>query len=622
VFSPSGSKLPVPKRKPAPLPAESLAASFSKLRQLLSRRDKIGFGLLLLGMIGAAGFEVVSIGTVPVFVALAINPEPLLQYAPAAGLLDALGITDSRSLMLAGCAALLTLFLVKTLYMCLLLYAKVRYTQQRRRRLTERMFRAYMNAPYEFHLGRNSSELLRNTNHEVSAIFDGVLEPLLQLIMHGLMTLSLVVLLVVAEPLMALLAVLIMGAAGFGYQWRVRKQLKAYGTEAQRLRRATLQTVQQGLGSLKEARILRRESFFVKSLDESFRRMMRAERYSKLVGGITTPYMEFVAVAGLLSVTIVLVLLGRPMENVAPTLALFAAALVRLRSGIGGMVGSMTALRYKTVAIDPVYGDLKLLEWPAAPRVQQTSTPPRPAHVPLTGELALHGVCYRYPGAPDDALRDVSLTIPRGQAVAFVGPTGAGKTTIVDVILGLLRPRRGTVTVDGVDIHANLAAWHRSVGYIPQFIYLTDDTIRRNVALGLDDRSIDEAQVRRALEAAQLMEFVDRLPAGLDTVVGERGVRLSGGQRQRIGIARALYHNPDVLIMDEATSALDHATEQSVIDAVNALKGTRTILMIAHRLTTVRQCDVVYRMKDGRIEAVGTYDEIVGQTGAFHPVPT
>ena len=597
--------------------SENLRKSFSKLCQLLSRRDRIVFGLLLVGMIGSAILEVLSIGAVPMFVALAIHPEAVLQYAPAQGLLELLGVTDARSLVVAGCLAMLALFLLKTAYNCLLVYARVCFTQQRGRQLSERLFQAYMHAPYEFHLGRNSSELIRNTQHEAPAVFEGVLNPALEMGLSCLMTLAIVILLGVMEPLMALLAILIMGGGGFGYQWHVHARMKAHGKRAQRLRKTLLQTLQQGFGSLKEARILGREGHFVRSLGVHLQRMIRTERFSRVVAGITAPYMGLVAVAGLLCITMLLLLLGRELETIAPTLALFAAALVRLRTSVTELVGSLTALRYGSVAIDPVYDDLKLLE-PLARR----SLPPvrsQPNRFPLHGDLVLAGVSYRYPNTGDDALRNVSLRIPYGQAVAFIGPTGAGKTTIIDVILGLLRPQRGTVMVNGRDIHANLPAWHRAIGYVPQFIYLTDDTIRSNIALGLDEPRIDNAWLEQAVQAAHLSEFIDRLPEGLDTVVGEQGVRLSGGQRQRIGIARALYHKPDVLIMDEATSALDHTTEQSVIEAVNELKGARTILMIAHRLTTVRHCDRLYRLKDGRIDAVASYEEIIDQRATLRP---
>jgi ATP-binding cassette, subfamily B, bacterial PglK len=235
----------------------------------------------------------------------------------------------------------------------------------------------------------------------------------------------------------------------------------------------------------------------------------------------------------------------------------------------------------------------------------------------LSRSLSAKAVWYRYPDSEEYALKDVSFTLHKGESMAFVGPTGAGKTTIVDVILGLLEPEKGRIIVDGKDIHADLKAWQRNIGYIPQFIYLTDDTILHNVALGLEDKDIDEEKLWQSILTAQLESFIRTLPDGIETVIGERGVRLSGGQRQRIGIARALYHNPEVLIMDEATSSLDGSTEKAVIEAIEKLKGERTMIMIAHRLTTVQNCDKLYFMKDCRIDSSGSYDELVRNNEEF-----
>jgi ATP-binding cassette, subfamily B, bacterial PglK len=596
--------------------SDSLWASLNKLRQLFNRREKIGFGILMLGMIVSALLETFSIGIIPVFLGLAMNPDQVMRHEQLGPILSDLGITTQRALIIWGGLALIVVFLVKTLYVFLLTYSQIRYAQNRQLRLADRLFTAYMNAPYEFHLNRNTSELLRNTHLEVAGIIDRVLTPMLSLAMQGLMALALVGLLIAADPLVSLAAVILFGMAGGGYELLLKKRLRAYGAQAQANRDRILQIVQQGLGVLKEVRVLRREAYFTKALRRSLGEIMLANRFSNLAGGMTAAYMEFLAVAGLLGVGITLVALGREMQAIATTLVLVAAVFVRLKAGVASIVSSFASLRFNMVSIEPVYEDLKRLgQANGAFATGERALPEAPLR--LERKFSLEGVWYRYPGAAENALRDITIVVYHGETVAFVGPTGAGKTTLVDVILGLLEPQRGQVAADGRNIHDNLAAWQRAIGYIPQFIYLTDDTIRRNVALGLEDGDIDDAQVRQVVRAAQLEAFVKTLPDGLDTVVGERGVRLSGGQRQRIGIARALYHDPDILIMDEATSALDNATEKEVINAVNALKGERTLVMIAHRLTTVAECDRLYFVRDGRVEAVGTYDELVHEHQAF-----
>ncbi len=264
--------------------------------------------------------------------------------------------------------------------------------------------------------------------------------------------------------------------------------------------------------------------------------------------------------------------------------------------------------------MNPLYDDLSALK---AYQQEFRSDRKKKAKTVLTEKIAIRDLHYHYPNSEEQALNGVSLDIARGSAVAFVGPSGAGKTTIVDVLLGLLEPQKGEILVDGKNIFDSISAWQRNIGYIPQFIYLADDTMRRNIAFALPDDQVDEQKVQRAVEQAQLTELVERLPDGLDTVIGERGARLSGGQRQRIGIARALYHDPQVLVMDEATSALDNITEQQIIQAIDTLKGERTIVMIAHRLTTVMNCDVLYMMENGRITDQGTYAELLARNAGF-----
>jgi len=595
---------------------DGLLASLNKLRKLFTRRDKIGFCVLLIGMIIGAGLETLSIGVIPAFISAAISPEKIMQFEPAEPILKFLGITTPKGMLLWGSLVLILIFLVKSLYLCLQYYMLIRYTQNRQFRLTNRLFTAYMNAPYQFHLQRNSAELLRNTLQEVEQIMSKVLLPMLNLTLQGMMLLAILALLFAYQPLMAMMAIAVMGVAGGGYQWWVKAKLRAYGREALRHRILMVKAIQQGLGVIKEIRVLHREKNFVQTFAFSLRRTIKAMQYQAVTNKITQPYMEFVSVAGLLSIAIFLILMGRETEFIAPTLALFAVAFVRLKGSIGQVVLGINQLRFGSVSINPVYHDLKMLENINTKDAYNTKDN-KSQRLQLSQQLSLEGVSYKYPDSEEYALKDIHLILPQGHSIAFVGPTGAGKTTIVDIILGLLEPEQGRISVDGQDIYANLSVWQRSIGYIPQYIYLTDDSIRHNVALGLNDNEISEEQLWQAVGAAQLEAFIQTLPQGIDTVIGERGIRLSGGQRQRIGIARALYHNPEVLIMDEATSALDNATEHSVIQAMDALKGDRTIIMIAHRLTTVQNCDTLYFMKNGQIECSGDYGELFNTNGEF-----
>lgn len=580
---------------------------FRKLLALLSPRDRRNSVILLLMMVTGAALEVVGVAAVPAFVSAVVYPDKLAQFPALYGFLDSLGLTEPRALVVWGAVALVGVFALKNGYLILNYWVQMKFVTNRRMDFARRLTRAYMQAPYPFHVSRNTSELLRNIDRESSIIAYQVIGATLELMTHVLILVAVLVFLFIAEPWITFWWMLIFGAAGSVAVMAVSAKLKRYGLEEQTQRKNFVQSLYQGFGSIKEARVLNRERFFAGRIADTVGAIARVVRFKQFTQKAVGPVTEFVAIAGLLVIAAALVLLERPTESILVTLSLFVVGLVRLRQTIGSAMTHLTALRYSIVSVDPVHEDLMLLEGREKPWPDPARLPP-PHH--LTTAIELEDVWYRHADAPDHALKGISLSIPAGAAVGFVGSTGAGKSTLVDIILGLLVPEKGTVRVDGKDIAAEVGRWQRCIGYVPQSIYLLDDTIRRNIALGIEDAEIDEQALRTAIRLAQLENFVAAQPHGLDEVIGEQGVRLSGGERQRIGIARALYHDPDVLILDEATSALDNATERAIIGAVEALKGRRTVIMIAHRLTTVRNCDTLYFLKGGRIDAAGNYTEL------------
>jgi ATP-binding cassette, subfamily B, bacterial PglK len=365
-----------------------------------------------------------------------------------------------------------------------------------------------------------------------------------------------------------------------------------------------IQHLQQGLGGAKDVKLLGRETEFFAQYREHNYGSATVQQRLTAVQQLPRLWLELLAAVGLAALVLIMIGTGKPLDALLPTIGLFVVAAFRLMPSVSRVMTSTQVVRYNHPVVTMLREEVDILDRGA---VAPVAAPP----MRFRSEIRLEHVSFRYAGVEADAVRDVNLVIPRGASVGFVGGSGAGKSTLVDVILGLLAPSQGAVLVDGVDIRTQLRGWQDQVGYVAQSIFLTDDTLRRNVAFGLPEDRIDDIAVHRAIRAAQLEEFVTSLPQGLDTVVGERGVRLSGGQRQRIGIARALYHDPPVLVLDEATSSLDTTNEQGVMEAVKALQGDKTILIVAHRLSTVAHCDQLFRFEQGALVDAGSYDRVV-----------
>lgn len=583
-----------------------------QLSYLLDSREKRN-GFILLGiMMTGALFEVVGVGAIPAFIGVIAIPEKLLENDTVRVVYDALGVGSPREMVLWAALGLILVFLIKNTYLGFLAYIRARYTSHRQATISNRLFRAYLHSPYTFHLQRNTAELLRNTSMEAVSIANGVVIPLVSIVMEGMVLILIFILLFAIEPLLTLVTFAVFGALAYVYWRMTREKIREYATEEQRYRTQGLQAVNQGIGGFKDARILGREDYFLRSYVESSQYKAEAAQFKTFIQATPRLFLETVAILGLLGVTSVFVVQGRDLDTIVPTLALLAVAVVRMMPSFTKITGSISTLQWGTRNLNVVYQDLVELD-----ALRREDVEGSDEAVEFESEIRLESLDYQYPGQEGNALRDISLTIPKNAAVGFVGPSGAGKTTVVDVLLGLLDPTGGRILVDATDVHNRMSAWQRKIGYIPQQIYLTDDTVRRNVAFGRDDEEIDENDVWAALDAAQLRELVESLPDGLDTEVGEQGIRLSGGQRQRIGIARALYHRPEVLVMDEATSALDNRTEQQFVEALEQLQSDHTLVVIAHRLSTVRNCDTLFMLDQGRLVAEGSYDELMATSEAF-----
>jgi ABC-type multidrug transport system fused ATPase/permease subunit len=563
-----------------------LATVFGVVPRARRRQAALLLGLMFVGM----AMETLGVGLVIPALALMTQPGYIARFP----LLSTLAGGASETTIVAfGMFVLVAGFVVKTLFLTYLAWRQVDFVFETQAGVSQALFRNYLRQPYVFHLSRNSAELIRNIMAETNQFGVGALIASITLVTELLVLAGVGGLLLWIEPLGAILVIVALASAAYGFHRFTRGGL-ARGGEARQLHEGLrLQHLQQGLGGVKEVKILGREEQFLAQYALHNEGSARAGKRHNMLQALPRLWLELLAVTGLAVLVFVMLLQGKTAAGIIPTLGLFAAAAFRLLPSCNRALNALQSLRYSLPAVETLHTELvRCEELPAAGPVTRT--------VMHTG-FQLKRLGFSYPGVAQPTLNQISVTVPRGAAIGFVGESGAGKSTLIDVILGLLEPTHGTVCVDGRDVHENLRGWQAAIGYVPQTIFLTDDTLRQNVAFGISPAAIDDRAVENALNAAQLDEFVRQLPAGLDTMVGERGVRLSGGQRQRIGIARALYHNPDILVLDEATSALDGVTERGVMDAVNSLHGTKTILIVAHRLSTVAQCDRIYRIENGRL---------------------
>lgn len=571
-----------------------------RIWSLLLPRHREAAVLLFAAVLVATVLETVSIGLV--VPALAFLTRDMSATSPhMTRWLTWLGNPAPNRLTLLVLVGILMVYVARAVFLLCKEYWHATFTSAIQASTSRRLFALYLAQPWTFHLQRHSATLMRTINE--SQEFASLCGILFSATSESLVLVTLIGLLLWFEPVGTIVIAGMLGVAAWLFQATARPYSLRWNNARRHHSRMVIQHVQQGIGGAKEVIIRGCEREFLERFRHHTDARARIAVLQSLMSRVPRLWFELLAVAALLLLTAVLVWQDASSERVLPMLGLFAMVAFRMLPSVNNLTNWAIRLRSAESMLDHLANELTLAH---------DTLGARHGHpVIFRDALVIDGVSYRYPGTTEDVLHDVRLRIPHGTMAGVVGSSGAGKSTLIDVILGLLTPTAGRVLVDGLDIQENLRGWQDRIGYVSQAIYLCDDSIRRNVAFGVADADIDDEAVRRALQAAQLDQFVDSLPEGIETSVGERGVRLSGGQRQRIGIARALYHSPAVLVLDEATSALDTETEESVMAAVNALHGTKTVIIVAHRLTTVAHCDRLYRLDHGRIVQSGTYTDVV-----------
>ena len=512
-------------------------------------------------------------------------------------------LSKTQLIQLAA-GAIFIVYLTKNVFLGVSTWIQRGFLTKISARLSARMLEIYMRQPYSYHLRQNSSVLIRNTQDSAMVVAGGI-EPSLTVLSDGLIAVSLFFVLVVVEPLGTLSAIALFMSATFLFQRFTNRRLQSWGKLRQHQKGKIIQTVQQSLGAVKDVQVLGREQTFIDIHREQQEVDTDLLRRIGMTQALPKLWLEIVAMGSMASLVVIMLWVGKDVNEIVPVIGLFALSAFRVLPSVNKIVNGMQTLRVSRSTIETIHHDLGLSTREKSGRCdsgfQFTS-------------LSTQNLCFRYDMTEVDVLNDVNIAVQSGEAVGFVGQSGSGKSTLIDILLGLLDPKSGSVLINGSDIGEVRQQWQHIVGYISQSIFLMDDSLRRNIAIGIADKEIDEAAIVEALNSAQLSDFVAALPEGLDTVVGERGVRLSGGQRQRIGIARALYHRPSVLVLDEATSSLDTETEKGVMQAVQALQGDKTVIIVAHRLSTVEYCDRLYRLDAGRIVDEGTFDEVMNRS--------
>ncbi len=583
----------------------------SKLNYIFSKKQKVQSVFLFLALFIGALMELVGVSFITQLVTL-VTDSSKIHSGMMSRLYDLTGADSDRQFLLYVVIALIIVYVVKNAYLLWINYIQCTFIYNNQLRLSGRLIDCYLKKPYTYHLDKNSAEMVRNVMLDSERLFQMLLTSF-TLFSEILISVLLCVYLLVMDPFITITVVVILGVFTFLYLLLFRNKAKEYGKTNQTYDGKMHQSINQALGAVKDIKILHREKYFVDAFTNCGSKKMRAVRNNNVLGNAPKYVIETVCIGAILLVLMFKLYQGEDLNNMIPQLAAFAVAAFKLLPSVSKINNYINLVSFLKPSVDLIYRDIRDTEDMENYEIRDREQSDAVYADNHPRSIEVSHVSYRYPHTEKDVVSDVSFEIPLGAAVGLIGPSGAGKSTIADVILGILTPTTGAVNYGIMNVHEHPIKWSKKLAYIPQAIFLADESIRANVAFGIDEDQIDDAKVWAALEEAQLKGFVEKLPEGLDTMTGERGVRLSGGQRQRIGIARALYDNPEILVLDEATSALDSETESAVMEAIDRLQGRKTLIIIAHRLTTIRNCQVVFKVDGGRIERVEKPEELQQQ---------
>jgi len=593
---------------------------FSKIWYILKGSRRSLPWLLLLFILSSV-LEALGIGLIGPFLNLAQQPERIQEIPLLEGVYEQLSLQSSSQFVPILGLIIAVVFCIKSVLYFLSQKYIFQFSFNQKGQLISKLLEVYLSVSYVFYLRKNTASIIKNTIVETNNFTVQCLLPFLKAIANCTVVFVLVLLLAQTDLLLFVM-ILAIFLPTFLLFYKLKKLFQKWGQEVSQSNQEIIRVLNHALGSIKDTRVIGCETYFQKQMEQQAKRFAAAATSSRSFQKLPRIVIETCLILFLvLFISIYQIFFEQNLQDLISILAVFAVAAIRLIPAASISIQAMGQMQNASYSVDMLYLDLKEIEKQEFTKhldlehslnIGNNSPYSVNPSLTFTNQVELRNVVYRYPDTLEAALDNIYLTIQKGQSIAFIGKSGAGKTTLVDVILGLLEPESGDILVDDISIYKDIRSWQNLIGYIPQSIFLMDETIERNIAFGVPDHLIDAERMNQAIKAAQLTELVEQLPDGIKTSVGERGIRLSGGQRQRIGIARVLYHEREILVLDEATSALDNETEKLVSEAIQSLSGTKTMIIIAHRLTTVEHCDCIYLLEQGRLVKSGTYQEVVG----------
>lgn len=582
----------------------TLVRMWNYLRYIMTEKQKkqsIGIFLLI---IGGAVVETLGVSAILPFIESIMNPEQLMSKWYVAIVADVLNIKSPYSIVYICGSLIGVVYIAKNIYLFTSSRIQSKYRHRFQKNLSTKLLESYMKRPYVYFLDINSAEIMRTLSTDVFGVFE-ILQNGFRFFSEFFTVVLIGIFTIYVDPIMAVGIMLIAVICFLGITFFFKGRLSRIGVTLRQVNAIRVKYAYEAVNGYKEVQVMRRADCFVKAYEEAYEEQRKIEVVNETIGAIPERLIETACIIGLIAVVCLRLAMGVDVAIFVPKLSIFAVAAFRILPSISRMSTYLNNIVFYRPTVEAVASELREVE-----QYQQMINSIINQEIEdgvnkayqFKDRVDVKNISWKYPNADRYVLKDLSITIEKGDSVALIGTSGAGKTTLADVILGLLKPEKGTVTVDGISIETIPNKWSQLIGYVPQVVFLVDDTIRNNIAFGISEDDVDDTKVWKALEQAQLKNFVQSLPNGLDTIVGERGVKFSGGQKQRIAIARALYYNPEILVLDEATAALDNETESAVMESIEALQGHKTLIIVAHRLTTIKKCNKIYEIINGKAE--------------------